>query len=79
MEPPAIERFEIDGAAGELVRGYVHLPPGAEAAPVVLLAHGFKGFADYGFLPLTAERLAAAGFVAVRYSFSHCGITTNPD
>jgi len=75
MEQRTIEPFELDGAAGETIRGYVHLPAAAGPAAVVLLAHGFKGFADYGFLPLLAERIADTGRAVVRFSFSHCGIT----
>ena len=74
-----MERFAIAGAQGQTIRGYVHAPPGQGRCPVLLLAHGFKGFADYGFLPLMAQRLAEAGFVVVRFSFSHCGIEDNPD
>jgi dienelactone hydrolase len=71
--------FELPGAAGEVIRGYVHMPMGEGRVPVALLAHGFKGFADYGFLPVLADRLAAAGIAVVRFSFSHCGITEDPD
>ncbi len=75
MTRTALERFALPGARGLPIRGYVHPPAGAAPAPVVLLAHGFKGFADYGFLPLLAGRLAESGTAVVRFSFSHCGIT----
>lgn len=75
-----IKPFEIPGARGEPVRGYVHPAEGGDGpAPTVLLAHGFKGFADYGFLPQMADRLAEAGISVVRLSFSHCGIENDPD
>lgn len=75
----SIERFRLPGAEGQTVRGYVHVPEATVRAPAVLLAHGFKGFADYGFLPLTTERLAEAGLAVVRFSFSHCGIEEDPN
>jgi len=78
MAQTVTESFELPGAAGETIRGYVHTPVGQGRLPVVLLAHGFKGFADYGFLPLLADRMAAAGFAVVRFNFSHCGITEDP-
>ena len=74
-----VSTFQLPGARGETIRGCVHVPTGQERVPVILLAHGFKGCADYGFLPRTAEHLAGAGLAVVRFSFSHCGIAENPD
>jgi dipeptidyl aminopeptidase/acylaminoacyl peptidase len=45
---------------------------------VVLIAHGFKGFKDWGFFPYLAERLAAAGLVSVCLNFSMNGIGLDP-
>lgn len=45
-----------------------------EGRPVILILHGFKGFATWGFFPLVAERIAAAGMTAVRMNFSHNGV-----
>lgn len=73
------ERFQIVGAEGEIVRGYVHVSCDRKKLPTVLLAHGFKGFAEYGFLPRLADKLAEARMAVISFSFSHCGITDNPD
>ncbi|HWB62986.1 MAG TPA: alpha/beta hydrolase [Chitinophagales bacterium] len=43
--------------------------------PVVILSHGFKGFKDWGPFDLIAERFAQAGFVIVKFNFSHNGTT----
>ncbi len=43
--------------------------------PVVIFSHGFKGFKDWGPFNLIAERFAEAGFVYVKYNFSHNGTT----
>lgn len=67
--------FEHPGAQGETIHGYLHTPEEGDLLPVVLLAHGFKGFADYGFLPMVADRLAEAGFAVVRFNFSHSGVS----
>jgi len=56
------------------VRGDVHLPAGKGRLPVVVICHGFKGFRNWGFFPWVAERLAAAGFAAIRFDFSLNGI-----
>jgi len=63
--------FEVLGSAGRPVRAVSH---GDRAAPAVLIAHGFKGFKDWGMFPWIAERLAAAGLRAIRFDFSHNGV-----
>ena len=66
--------WSIEGSAGEPIIGNAHLP---EARPggVVLVAHGFKGYKDYGMFPRIAESLADRGFIAHRFNFSHAGMT----
>ena len=50
------------------------------AAPghVVVLAHGFKGFMDWGCWPWVAERFAEAGVSCLRFNFSHNGTGGDP-
>ncbi len=48
--------------------------PTGEPRPVVLILHGFKGFATWGFFPHVAETLAKADYIAVRMNFSHNGV-----
>ena len=43
--------------------------------PVVIFSHGFKGFKDWGPFDLLAEKFAEAGFVYVKFNFSHNGTT----
>ena len=43
--------------------------------PVVIYAHGFNGFKDWGNFDLIAEAFAAAGFALVKFNFSHNGTT----
>lgn len=48
--------------------------------PVVLFAHGFKGFKDWGTFPLVAETFAKAGFAFIKFNFSYNGTTAqSPD
>lgn len=65
------QEFEVAGSDGRPVRATVHGDPGA---PAVLIAHGFKGFKDWGSFPWMAEQLAAGGLRAIRFNFSHCGV-----
>lgn len=43
--------------------------------PVVVFSHGFKGFKDWGPFNLMAVQFALAGFVFVKFNFSHNGTT----
>lgn len=45
-----------------------------EIAPVVIFAHGFKGFKDWGGFPYMMNRLSEAGFTAVSFNFTHNGV-----
>ncbi len=64
--------FEIEGASGPPIRGEARVVRGARAG--VVLCHGFKGFAHWGFFPWLAERITEAGFTAVTFDFSGSGI-----
>ena len=39
-----------------------------------MICHGFKGFKDWGYFPVVAERLARAGFAVVSFNFSGSGV-----
>jgi len=43
--------------------------------PVVIFCHGYKGFKDWGAWNLMAKSFANAGFVFVKFNFSHNGGT----
>jgi len=45
--------------------------------PIVIFSHGFKGFKDWGHFNIVARKFAEAGFVFVKFNFSHNG--TTPD
>jgi esterase/lipase len=46
-------------------------------APLILYAHGFKGFKDWGHTHLLAYNLAVKGFHFAKFNFSHNG--TSPE
>ncbi|GAA4807130.1 hypothetical protein GCM10023231_40400 [Olivibacter ginsenosidimutans] len=48
-----------------------------EQQPVIIYAHGFNGFKDWGNFDLIAEQFLASGFTFVKFNFSHNG--TTPD
>ena len=57
-----IERVSFPSASGETASGALALPRGDARAPAVILVHEWWGLTDQ--ITATAERLAAAGFVA---------------
>lgn len=65
---------------GLLLRCVTHAPAGHDATrlPLVVICHGFKGFADWGLFPHLAEKLAAAGRCVLRFDFSHNGTAEEP-
>ena len=63
----------LKGAQGELMHGTTHLPSGKQQA-VAIVAHGFKGYKDYGMFPWLAHQLASVGITAHRFNFSHSGM-----
>lgn len=46
-----------------------------EKLPLVIFAHGFKGYKDWGAWDLMAKTIADAGFYFVKFNFSHDGTT----
>ena len=46
-----------------------------EKLPLVIFAHGYKGYKDWGAWNLMAEKFAEAGFFFVKFNFSHNGTT----
>ncbi|HLO68640.1 MAG TPA: hypothetical protein VK188_16570 [Holophaga sp.] len=59
------------------LRARLTAPPDPSRA--VVLAHGFKGFMDWGCWPWVAARLAEAGVACLRFNFSHNGIGADPE
>lgn len=54
-------------------------PESENKLPLVIFAHGYKGYKDWGAWDLMAEKIAEAGFYFVKFNFSHNGTTVeNP-
>ena len=47
--------------------------------PLVLIAHGFKGYKDWGFFPYISERISEAGFITACFNFSLNGMNDSVD
>ena len=65
MHNPATKTFLADA----------YFPASTNNLPLVIFAHGYKGFKDWGAWHLVAEAFAKAGFYFVKFNFSHNGTT----
>ena len=71
------KRDEVVPPHGEVIRIDVRRPAAAEPRSAVLVAHGFKGFKDWGFFPHLCERLAEDGHLVVSFNGSRNGVGPN--
>ncbi len=70
--------FELPLSDGEKLQVTLYGEEHLADAPCVIFVHGFKGFKDWGFVPPIGNELAAAGYAALTFNFSHNGIGDNP-
>ena len=65
------QRFTLVGSNGRPF--LVEITKKQGTYPLMIFAHGFKGFMDWGHFPLLAEKLAQNEIAVVRFNFSHNG------
>jgi uncharacterized protein len=70
-----IKNIQVPGSTILPLTVDIALPESATPLPVVVYAHGFNGFKDWGNGDLLAAAFAQAGFVHVKFNFSHNGTT----
>jgi pimeloyl-ACP methyl ester carboxylesterase len=68
-----VKNILIEGSDGRPIATDIFFEDNGTPKPVVIYAHGFNGFKDWGNFDLVAERFSAAGFVLVKFNFSHNG------
>jgi len=71
------DNYTLPGAKGRPMLIDVTYDDAFKNAPVVIFAHGFKGFKDWGTHNLAAGYFANSGFKYLKFNFSHNG--TTPD
>lgn len=64
-----------NGAEGRSSPFDLHLSGKGKGAPLVIFAHGYKGFKDWGCWDLVAEKFARSGFDFLKFNFTHNGGT----
>ncbi len=68
-----IKNIIIPGSCGKPISLDISFLKGNKNMPVVVYAHGFNGFKDWGNFDLNAKQFETRGFVFVKFNFSHNG------
>ena len=71
------QNFNIPGAKGRSMLMDLTYDDTLKDAPLVIFAHGFKGFKDWGSHNIVANYFAGNGFRFLKFNFSHNGTTTD--
>lgn len=71
------ENFNIPGAKGRGMLADITYDSTNKDVPIVIFAHGFKGFKDWGAHDMVARYFAKNGFRYLKFNFSHNGTTAN--
>ena len=70
----SVSRWTLADSHDRPIHGNTH-EPASSPRGCVLLLHGFKGYKDYGFIPVLANELCAQGWAVHRFNFSTSGMT----
>jgi uncharacterized protein len=71
-----VKNIIIPGAANKPIALDIFFEQDSKAKSIVVYAHGFNGFKDWGNFDIIAKRFALEGFALVKFNFSHNGTTT---
>lgn len=69
--------LQITGSSNKPIALDITLDETKGKCPAVLYAHGFNGFKDWGNFDLIAQQFVEAGFIFIKFNFSHNG--TSPE
>ena len=70
-----LKNIVIKGSKGKQILLDVTFEKNRTKKPIVIFSHGFKGFKDWGHFNKVAQMFAEAGFVFIKFNFSHNGTT----
>jgi len=70
-----LKNILIPGSHGKPILLDAFFQENGESKPVIIFSHGFKGFKDWGHFNEMAKRFAEAGFIFIKFNFSHNGTT----
>ena len=64
------QALQLEGGFGRPIMVDITKPNSENPAKVILFAHGFKGFKDWGHWHLIAQAFAEAGYLFIKFNFS---------
>lgn len=70
-----IQHFSIRSTLDRIISSTLCAPKESSYLPLVIFAHGFKGFKEWGGFPFMMEKLAENGYAAVSFDFSMNGVS----
>lgn len=70
-----LKNIQVDGHHGKPILTDVFYNENKQQKPIVIFAHGYKGFKDWGCWNLVAETFAHNDLFFVKFNFSHNGGT----
>ncbi|MEO8513425.1 MAG: alpha/beta fold hydrolase [Ignavibacteria bacterium] len=68
---PALRKSDSEFIYSSLFTNSIKASPGK---PLIIFAHGFKGFKDWGGFPFFCAKLAESGFAVLSFNFRHNGV-----
>jgi pimeloyl-ACP methyl ester carboxylesterase len=71
------QHYTIPGAKGRGMTADITYRTSQPYAPLVIFAHGIRGFKDWGAHNLVAKYFAESGFRFLKFNFSHNGTTAD--
>jgi pimeloyl-ACP methyl ester carboxylesterase len=75
-----IQKVTISIRNGIKLHGDIRRGDDNKAQPLIIFAHGFKGFKDWGGFPYMLEQISQEGYTAACFNFSHNGVSNeNPE
>lgn len=72
---PALQNQVINGSRKRPIAFDLSWMETGNPKPLVVFAHGFKGFKDWGHFAVLDDAFALGGFVFCKFNFSHNGTT----
>lgn len=70
-----IKNLQLTGSNAKPILLDVFYKEDGTSKPIVIFSHGFKGFKDWGHFNLLGQLFSEAGFVFIKFNFSHNGTT----
>ena len=70
------EKLKIESKSGLFIDCDIYTAD-EELKPVVIFAHGFKGFKNWGGFPYMMNKIAESGLNAVSFNFTHNGVSAH--